>query len=182
MSRQNRLGWQELAGALAAWTLGLLAVTGLVLYGIPWAADDAELAAWQVLGLDAQRVRPARRDRVAVARPEAHALHVDAVAPALADDVVVELDAAVPAVHLALVVAAAVLAVPEMILQLLSQRGRLGGVFSCRRPGVPSPITSVTSRPGSSRRPLKASAKNLLHEFIKYHQKKIPLQNFLKKN
>lgn len=55
MSRQNRLGWQELAGALAAWTLGLLAVTGLVLYGIPWAADDAELAAWQVLGLDAQQ-------------------------------------------------------------------------------------------------------------------------------
>jgi hypothetical protein len=55
MSRHNRLGWQEMAGALAAWSLGLLALTGLVLYGIPWAAGDAELAAWQVLGLDAQQ-------------------------------------------------------------------------------------------------------------------------------
>lgn len=55
MSRHDRLGWQEMAGVLAAWSLGLLAVTGLVLYGIPWAAEDAELAAWRVLGLDAQQ-------------------------------------------------------------------------------------------------------------------------------
>lgn len=55
MSRHDRLGWQEMAGALAAWSLGLLAATGLVLYGIPWAAEDMELAAWRVLGLDAQQ-------------------------------------------------------------------------------------------------------------------------------
>ena len=55
MSRHDRLGWQEMAGALAAWSLGLLAATGLVLYGIPWAAEDTELAAWRVLGLDAQQ-------------------------------------------------------------------------------------------------------------------------------
>ena len=55
MSRHDRLGWQEMAGALAAWSLGLLAATGLVLYGIPWAAEDTELAAWRVVGLDAQQ-------------------------------------------------------------------------------------------------------------------------------
>ena len=55
MSRHDRLGWQEMAGALAAWSLGLLAATGLVLYGIPWAAEDTELAAWRVLGLDAEQ-------------------------------------------------------------------------------------------------------------------------------
>lgn len=52
--RRNRQDWQALAGAVAAWALGLLAVTGLVLYGIPW-ADDAELAGWRVLGLDAEQ-------------------------------------------------------------------------------------------------------------------------------
>ncbi len=51
---RNRQDWQALAGAVAVWALGLLAVTGLVLYGIPW-ADDAELAAWLVLGLDAEQ-------------------------------------------------------------------------------------------------------------------------------
>lgn len=55
MLRQGRQGWQEAAGALAIWTLVLLAVTGLVLYGVPWAGDEADLAAWTVLGLDAQQ-------------------------------------------------------------------------------------------------------------------------------
>lgn len=55
MLRNPRPRWQEIAGALAAWALALLAVTGLVLYGIPWASDEVELAAWQVLGLDAQQ-------------------------------------------------------------------------------------------------------------------------------
>jgi len=55
MRRRSRQDWQEFAGALAAWALGLLAVTGLVLYGIPWTGDEVELAAWQVLGLDAQQ-------------------------------------------------------------------------------------------------------------------------------
>jgi hypothetical protein len=52
--RLNRLDWQALAGAVAAWALGLLAVTGLVLYGVPW-ADDAEFAGWRVLGMDAEQ-------------------------------------------------------------------------------------------------------------------------------
>jgi len=52
--RLNRLDWQALVGAVAAWALGLLAVTGLVLYGVPW-ADDAEFASWRVLGLDAEQ-------------------------------------------------------------------------------------------------------------------------------
>ena len=55
MLRHHQPPWQEIAAALAAWALGLLAVTGLVLYGIPWAGDEADLATWQVLGLDAQQ-------------------------------------------------------------------------------------------------------------------------------
>ena len=55
MLRHNRQYWLEIAGALAAWSLGLLALTGLILYGIPWAGDEADLAAWRVLGLDAQQ-------------------------------------------------------------------------------------------------------------------------------
>jgi predicted DNA-binding protein YlxM (UPF0122 family) len=45
----------EIAGALTAWSLGLLAATGLVLYGIPWAGDEVDFAAWRVLGLDAEQ-------------------------------------------------------------------------------------------------------------------------------
>lgn len=55
MLRRSGQGWQEIAGAIAAWALGLLGVTGLVLYGIPWAGDESDLAAWRVLGLDAQQ-------------------------------------------------------------------------------------------------------------------------------
>ena len=50
--RRNRQDWQEIAGALAAWALAALAVTGLVLYGIPW-TDEIQLDTWEVLGLDA---------------------------------------------------------------------------------------------------------------------------------
>jgi predicted DNA-binding protein YlxM (UPF0122 family) len=55
MLRRNRQYWLEIAGALAAWSLVLLAVTGVVLYGIPWSSGEAELGAWRVLGLDAQQ-------------------------------------------------------------------------------------------------------------------------------
>lgn len=55
MRSHDRKPWTEMAGALAAWSLGLLAATGLVLYGIPWAGDEADLAAWGLLGLDAQQ-------------------------------------------------------------------------------------------------------------------------------
>ena len=52
--RRNRQDWQALAGAVTTWALGLLAFTGLVLYGVPW-ANDAEFAGWRVLGLDAEQ-------------------------------------------------------------------------------------------------------------------------------
>jgi predicted DNA-binding protein YlxM (UPF0122 family) len=55
MRAYDQQSWVGIAGALAAWSLGLLAATGLVLYGIPWAGDEADLAAWRVLGLDAQQ-------------------------------------------------------------------------------------------------------------------------------
>lgn len=55
MRANDRQSWVEIAGALAAWSLGLLAATGLVLYGIPWAGDEVDLAAWRVLGLDAEQ-------------------------------------------------------------------------------------------------------------------------------
>ncbi len=55
MLRGNRQSWVEIAGALTAWSLGLLAATGLVLYGIPWAGDEVDFAAWRVLGLDAEQ-------------------------------------------------------------------------------------------------------------------------------
>jgi predicted DNA-binding protein YlxM (UPF0122 family) len=55
MLRRDGQLWREIAGAVAAWALGLLALTGLVLYGIPWASDEADLAAFRVLGLDAQQ-------------------------------------------------------------------------------------------------------------------------------
>jgi predicted DNA-binding protein YlxM (UPF0122 family) len=55
MLRRDGQLWREVAGAVAAWALGLLALTGLVLYGIPWAGDAAELAGFTVLGLDAQQ-------------------------------------------------------------------------------------------------------------------------------
>jgi predicted DNA-binding protein YlxM (UPF0122 family) len=55
MRANDRQSWVEIAGALAAWSLGLLAVTGLVLYGIPWAGNEVDFAAWRVLGLDAEQ-------------------------------------------------------------------------------------------------------------------------------
>jgi predicted DNA-binding protein YlxM (UPF0122 family) len=55
MLRRDGQLWREIAGAVAAWALGLLALTGLVLYGIPWAGNAAELAGFTVLGLDAQQ-------------------------------------------------------------------------------------------------------------------------------
>lgn len=55
MRANDRQSWVEIAGALAAWSLGLLAATGLVLYGIPWAGNEVDFAAWRVLGLDAEQ-------------------------------------------------------------------------------------------------------------------------------